>query len=71
MIRSNEALNQNGAAMREIAQAAKAENELIAILTRKAQKDSHTIKILSIVALIYLPASLTAVSFRLTLPLAD
>ena len=48
--------------MRELALASKRENELMAVLGGKSQRDSHTIKILTIVALIYLPATLVAVS---------
>ena len=62
MLKSNEALNKSSDAMREIAIAAKAENELISTLIGKSQKDSHTVKVLTYIALIYLPASLVAVS---------
>ena len=62
IVQSNDALNRNSDAMREIAIAAKADNELISILIGKSQKDSHTVKILTYIALIYLPASLVAVS---------
>ena len=65
MIKSNEALNKSSDAMREIALAAKAENELISTLIGKSQKDSHTVKVLTYIALIYLPASLVAVSLHL------
>lgn len=61
----NEALNRNSDLMREIAIAAKVENELMAVMVGKSQKDSHTIKLLTIIALIYLPASLVAVSLYL------
>ena len=64
MVKSNEALNRNSDAMRELAVAAKAENELIAVLIGKSQRDSHTIKVLTIIALIYVPASLVAVSLH-------
>lgn len=63
IVKSNEALNKSSEAMREIALAAKAENELISALISKSQKDSHTVKVLTYTALIYLPASLVAVSF--------
>lgn len=64
LVKSNEAQNKSTDAMRQIALAAKAENELISALTSKSQKDSHTIKVLTYVALVYLPASLVAVSPR-------
>lgn len=62
IVKGNEALNKNSDAMREIAIAAKAENELMSALISKSQKDSHTVKVLTYIALIYLPASLVAVS---------
>lgn len=62
LVKSNDALRKSSDAMREIALAAKAENELISALISKSQKDSHTVKILTYIALIYLPASLVAVS---------
>lgn len=63
LVKSNDALRKSSDAMREIALAAKAENELISALISRSQKDSHTVKILTYIALIYLPASLVAVSF--------
>ena len=48
--------------MRDIAIATKTQQELMATLLSKSQKDSHTVKILTVIALIYLPASLVAVS---------
>lgn len=47
--------------MREIAIAAKAENELIMVLIGKSQKDSYLIKLMTVIALLYLPANLVAV----------
>lgn len=64
IVKSNEALNKSSEAMREIALAAKAENELISALISKSQKDSHTVKVLTYIALIYLPASLVAEIFN-------
>ena len=62
MLKSNEALNRNSDIMREIAFAAKEENKLIAIALEKSQKDSRMIKILTVITMTYLPASLIAVS---------
>ena len=62
LVKSNDALRRSSDAMREIALAAKAENELISALMGKFQRDSHAVKILTYIALIYLPASLVAVS---------
>ena len=62
IVKSNDALQKGSDAMREIALATKAENELMSALIGKSQKDSRTVKILTYTALIYLPASLVAVS---------
>ena len=62
LVKGNEALQKSSDAMREIALATKAENELMSALIGKSQKDSHTVKVLTYTALIYLPASLVAVS---------
>lgn len=62
LVKSNDALRRSSDAMREIALAAKAENERMSTLLGKSQRDSHTVKVLTYIALIYLPASLVAVS---------
>ena len=62
LVKSNDALQKSSDAMREIALAAKAENELMSALIAKSRRDSHTVKVLTYIALIYLPASLVAVS---------
>lgn len=68
LVKSNDALRKSGDAMREIALAAKAENELMSALLGKSQRDSRTVKVLTYIALIYLPASLVAVSGLMPLP---
>ena len=55
-------MNRNSESMREITIATKTQQELIAAMLSKSQKDSHTVKILTAIALLYLPASLVAVS---------
>ena len=67
LVKSNDALRKSSEATREIALAAKAENELISALIRKSQRDSHTVKVLTYIALIYLPASLIAVRLHFLL----
>lgn len=62
LVKSNDALQKSSDALCEIALATKAENELMSALIGKSQKDSHTVKVLTYTALIYLPASLVAVS---------
>ena len=64
LVRGNDALRKSSDAMRDIALAAKAENELISALISNTQKDSHAVKILTYIATIYLPASLVAVNFK-------
>ena len=61
--RNEDMLVKSSDAMRQIALAAKAENELMSTLIGESRKDSRTVKILTYTALIYLPASLVAVSF--------
>lgn len=63
LVKSNDALRKSSDAIRQIALAAKTENELVSALIGKSQKDSRTVKILTYTALVYLPASLVAVSF--------
>ena len=60
--RNEDMLVKSNDAMREIALATKAENELMSALIGKSQRDSYTVKVLTYVALLYLPASLVAVS---------
>jgi hypothetical protein len=62
IIWNSKAMHKSSESMREIAMAAKAENRAVALLLAKAQKDSRTVKILTFVAMLYLPASLIAVS---------
>ncbi len=61
MAKSIETLNSNSDALRDIVISAKADNELTSERIAKSQKDSNTIKVLTYVALIYLPAGLVAV----------
>src|SRR2546423_3929416 len=51
--------------MRAIAAAAKDESRSVATVLAEAQKDSRTVKVLTFVAMLYLPASLIAVSMLL------
>lgn len=64
LVKGNDALQKGSDAMRDIALATKAENELMSALIGKSQKDSHTVKVLTYTALIYLPASLVAEIFN-------
>jgi len=60
-------MRQNSDIMRVIAAGAREDNEMIGKLTEKAQRDSRAVKVLTYVALMYLPAQLVAVSYFLVL----
>ncbi len=59
---TNQAIHQNGLAIRELTVASIRENEIIAQLTERAWRDSRSVRILTFIALLYLPATLIAVS---------
>lgn len=61
LIKNSEELRRSSESAREIATAAKAEQETVALILARAQNDSSLVKILTFVALLYLPASLIAV----------
>ncbi|KAF3942110.1 hypothetical protein ABW19_dt0205172 [Dactylella cylindrospora] len=67
IIRTNSAMHENGESLKEITIAAKEESEALAALTSKTYKDSRMVKILTIVAVIYVPASLVAEIFSSSL----
>lgn len=52
----------NSHVLTELGQAAKQENAAIMKLTEKGRRDSRSTKILTFIAMLYLPASLVAVS---------
>ena len=58
----NQALKTDVALMRSIAAAAKNENERLINITEQTRRDSKSLKALTVVATMYLPASLVAVS---------
>jgi hypothetical protein len=49
--------------MNEMTRLSRTENAMILELTQKASRDTDTLKTLTLLTLIYLPASLVAVSF--------
>jgi Mg2+ and Co2+ transporter CorA len=59
--RNDKEIVNNGENMRIIAAAAHEENKSMALLATKSQKDSRIIKVLTIITMLYLPASLVAV----------
>ncbi|KAF2732805.1 hypothetical protein EJ04DRAFT_565675 [Polyplosphaeria fusca] len=60
LIGVNNALRSNGEDMKIIAGATKDENEKVTSILAETRKDSHLMKILTFVAMIYLPATLIA-----------
>lgn len=61
LIKNSQELHGSSESAREIATAAKAEQEAVAFTLAKAQKVTSLVKILAFVAMLYLPASLIAV----------
>lgn len=59
-VRSLEALEQNAYVATEMSQRTEAGNQLTLGITRKSYKDAHTLKMITIVTLLYLPASFIA-----------
>ena len=55
----------NGFTLANIAQAQSAETKIMVALTDKTQKDSRSMRIVTFIAMIYLPANLVMVSFNL------
>jgi hypothetical protein len=60
--RNDEVLHKNGEALRQISFSTQLASEDTKMLLGKTQEDSRSMKILTFIALIYLPASLVAVS---------
>ena len=52
--------------LRDLASASNTQSEYLRVLTEKMHKDSRSVRILTFVALVYLPSSLLAVSANLT-----
>lgn len=59
--RNDQALHRHGEAMNMLATEANRESSVMNELSEKMQKDSRSMRVLTSVALIYLPASLIAV----------
>jgi hypothetical protein len=60
--RGLEALNTSSTNTIEIARLTQSDNELMLDLTRKSQRDARTLKTITILTMIYLPASFVSVS---------
>jgi len=54
----------NGLALRDLAVQAKHENEVMRQLTEKGTRDAAAVKVLTVITLIYLPATVVSVSIR-------
>lgn len=52
----------NGEALRKLAEEARKENQTMRILTEKGTRDAAAVKVLTIMTLIYLPATVVSVS---------
>lgn len=61
--RNDQVLHRHGKVMNELAIEANRERTVINELSEKMQKDSRSMRVLTSVALIYLPASLIAVCY--------
>lgn len=61
---TSDAIYQNGREMSKVIGALSLQSDAIARLTRKTQQDSHVVKIFSVVAFLYLPATLVASVFN-------
>jgi hypothetical protein len=61
MATTNEGIRDNGEVMKQLTIAANSENEVLGYLAKESHRDSRFVKILTFVALLYLPASLIAV----------
>ncbi|CRG91396.1 hypothetical protein PISL3812_08444 [Talaromyces islandicus] len=59
-VRSLEALEQNAYITTEVSQQTQAGNQITLEIAKKAYKDAHTLKMITIVTLVYLPASFIA-----------
>jgi hypothetical protein len=59
--RGQEVLVKNGVSLAELAQAAAKDNKALAKMTDKTQKDSRTMRIATVIAMVYLPANLVVV----------
>jgi hypothetical protein len=62
LFKMNNAMYQNSEVMARMTVATNTSTEAIARLTEKAQSDSRSVKILTFVAMLYLPATLVVVN---------
>ena len=60
---SGKAIRENGESLERLANIARQENESIVQLTRRAYEDTTAVKLLTVIAMIYLPVSVVLVSF--------
>jgi Mg2+ and Co2+ transporter CorA len=58
---TNQLIRQNGETISQLASSSFSETKAIARLTEDSQRDARSVKILTFVAMLYLPASLVAV----------
>lgn len=59
--RNDDTIKENGVIMASMATAANAQNQTLKVLAEKTQKDSRSMRIITFIAMAYLPATLIAV----------
>ena len=60
--RHDEVISRNAAATRDLLAAAERERDLMKLIAQKTQQESRSMKIVAFIAMVYLPATLVAVS---------
>ena len=58
---NQDVLLRNGASLTQLAQAGAADNRLLTAMKDKTQRDSRTMRIATVIAIVYLPANLVVV----------
>jgi hypothetical protein len=61
--RNDELLRENSAALKRVAEQTATENKSLVHISSQSASDSRTMRIATVIAMVYLPASLSMVSF--------
>jgi Na+/serine symporter len=64
----SQALSLNSASTNRLAEASREEGRLILMLTKSSKKDSGTMRLITVITMLYLPGTFVAVSSEYTLP---
>lgn len=67
-LRKTDVHNAHVKTLKDLASASNAQNDKLQVLTEEMHKDSRSVRILTFIALVYLPASLMAVSYPVVHP---